>query len=1543
MVMGIIQEHCEPSLRKIKIDYTMKIEKTFHSIEKKYTKSMLLLVVMLLGFNSIWAQPTPSTATELNLYRLQSVSGTSYYLVPGGTTDGSYVKTSNTTNGDDLNNVNRISAYWYFEQSGTQYYIRNLATGQYLYCPTVTDGTNRVTVRSSSNKTLFTFSSSGGGYNIFPEGTTYYSMNPYGGNPNNIGLYQYNNNGSRWNYTNKITSTLEGGLSDFSISGNTTLDALTTVTTANYSHTNASYASPHFQFTINGTTYYKGTTGNPSTTAPTGSTSGITYSWSLSDNMTGYATVSSSGAITYSTLVPEASRTATLTCTATHTSGATKEATYTITFINPTILQEPVISYTMASDGLQVTLTHPTSGVTIYYTKDGSDPQTSTTRLIYSAPFNVENNTTVKAYAVKEGMTSSPVASELLQLSSGIVGNTLIVYDYEDHNWSYYKGLDYTLEDGTTTYNDKYKYSLYSPDPRNVKITYKGVDRSGYLGANVAVSNSEPVNQFVFYETLEKYVIGFFTQHQTDGDYDGTPANPNNTAEQYPYTVISNPFSKRPPATGTGPKTYYGFAGWKITDGWEYIIRANGNPAHENDVLELDEIIHFTNWNPNYTPNCTSAEVVFEATWTQATVHTSQSTDAYSFSGGTYETNFVVSTNTDVGTVSPSSPCTITAIYPDGTNDNSTSRTITGLTVSTSGTEPKNNTVKVEWIRHGNGTFNANGKNMILGRGITSSSNQGTIYCSNSNAPCVNIVKIESGNYKTMTPINTAISATNAVNTYITFGCDYDKARANYYSTATNAYNTKLQISGMSWSRMAEANRSHGDLYIRTLFKSGKFTGEHYAHTASTQGQRFITIKGGYFTGDITCGSEVDYNQDNARAVTLHIRGDVRVDGRIAGGSTSRNCSGDRCIVITGGRICGWIAAGSNSKSTSNGVTQGETFVYIGGNAEVNSRQFGADWTHLFNTSSGGVVYGSGCGINHNSTAGGVTKGSNVVLADNAYVERGIYGGGAMGRISEGGTSNIFVLGGHVGTGQGKINDSANPSDQQNVTVTKTGIFGGACNVGGGYSNIYMNGGVVEGGVFGGSNINGSMDNNAKVEIVGGQVGTASLNANVHGGGYGNATRVVGSVNVTVGKQNATDGATIYGDVYGGSAEGKTNCDSDDNSTTDAVTNVTLNAGTINGSLYGGGLGTSANAADVFGPVTVTVNGGEVTNVFGCNNANGEPKDTVSVIINGTKATVINSGDTTYAIKGVYGGGNLSDYYTYAQAPIVVVNNCATSIEDVYGGGNAAAVPATNVTINGGDINRVFGGGNGASGDPAHVGCRTSSTTTTVGNGNVLVNINGGTINQVFGGSNKTGEIIGTSTINVGATSSSCSMDVKSLFAGGNEAASNGGTINVSCGAKLGDVYGGANKADIGTSTSPADVNLTINGGNIHRVFGGNNASGTIYGKITVNINVTGTCSDTIGYVYGGGNQAPYVAPTDTPDYPEVNVIKGNVAHDVYGGGLGLKTDATKGTITGNPQVKIYQGQTGGKDNVKIGGNVFGGGNAGKVIGNTNVQVGVTE
>jgi len=64
-------------------------------------------------------------------------------------------------------------------------------------------------------------------------------------------------------------------------------------------------------------------------------------------------------------------------------------------------------AYTAAQS---VTLTSTTEGATIYYTTDGSNP--TTTSAVYGGAINVPMGTTLKAFAVKGGMTDSTVMTE---------------------------------------------------------------------------------------------------------------------------------------------------------------------------------------------------------------------------------------------------------------------------------------------------------------------------------------------------------------------------------------------------------------------------------------------------------------------------------------------------------------------------------------------------------------------------------------------------------------------------------------------------------------------------------------------------------------------------------------------------------------------------------------------------------------------------------------------------------------------------------------------------------------------------------------------------------------------------------------------------------------------------------------------------------------------------------------------------------------------------------------------------------------------------
>ena len=180
---------------------------------------------------------------------------------------------------------------------------------------------------------------------------------------------------------------------------------------------------------------------------------------------------------------------------------------------------------------------------------------------------------------------------------------------------------------------------------------------------------------------------------------------------------------------------------------------------------------------------------------------------------------------------------------------------------------------------------------------------------------------------------------------------------------------------------------------------------------------------------------------------------------------------------------------------------------------------------------------------------------------------------------------------------------------------------------------------------------------------------------------------------------------------------------------------------------------------------------------------------------------------------------------------------------------------------------------------------------------------------------------------------------VANVFGGGNEATVAKTDVNIFGGHLLYNVYGGGNKANI--TTGGTDVDVT--GGRIYNVFGGNNERGNITGEVHVDISDVTTLTaygrTDIDYVYGGGNLAPYTVSTASKNFPAVNMNAGLVRYALYGGGLGETA-----IVTGNPQVRMTGGTVGytetvdGKTVIR-GGDVFGGGNAAEVRGNTSVVI----
>ncbi|MBQ4277477.1 MAG: chitobiase/beta-hexosaminidase C-terminal domain-containing protein [Bacteroidaceae bacterium] len=1321
-------------------------------------------------------------------------------------------------------------------------------------------------------------------------------------------------------------------------------------------------------------TLYVGATGTVNyTLTPTGAYDNVV---GTSSNESVFTVTSVSGGV--ATIKALSKGTATLTLTARNTSNVAVGTPVTVTVTVTERCATPVI--TIGSSGA-TTITCATEGASIYYTTDGTTPTNASTP--YTGSFPAANGAVVKAIAYKDGYAASDVASAE-NITTGVLGGIVTLDDREDHNWSYYQSASNLPTGYPTAY-------LSSPDPRNVKITYNGGSVSDGSAVAISALSGENQNSMVYYKTMEKTVPGM--------------------TGNYPYTVISNPFSKRP-KVGT---TYYGFAGWKVKSGGKYIQEYS-----DGAVLPLDATIHFTGLDTDYEPNCLSAEVVFEATWTAATVKTGNT--APTFSGGTYETNFwVLSSTNNIGDITIPANCTVSARYPDGTTN--FTGNVTG-TITAGG-----NNAKLEYVNM-NSTRNvrADGYTFTMGRGIVNTGNGGQIIGCRSDKACIHTVKIESGKYASLRNFTNNISTGNAVDQLMILGCDYDRARAVTDAT----YNNKLEITGSMY--VAEGNinlrRASGSLYVRTYIKSGNFisgvtvagntsyTGSGGIQTyymsvgnSNTQnsGRRLLVMEGGHIRG-IAGGMDESNNQVvGDRAFDLRVRGTAQIDGSVYGAAEFAGARGIRTMVFTGGKVEGWIAGGANGTHNDGGELYGNTYIYVGGSTQVGNSSggnhvggnvsyqvtTGGGWGggttttyYGINGADGGSIFGAGCGINPTNSSyvpnGNYTTGtvgrvnnSTVVVADQSIVWRDVYGGGNFGYVRENGTTGIHILGGTV----------------------KGNVYGGSNNQQGQTVNILMKGGTVESGLYGGSNSWGTINNNVTMNINGGQLGAdADHTANIHGGGYGNATNVNGNILVNIGeKGQTTAGAMIYGDVYGGSALGNVN-----DAISDSVA-IGLYRGTIQGNVYGGGLGNNTYAAAVRGNVRVDVDGiafvttYDGTNasdgspipatgrIFGCNNNNGTPNGSVRINVYKT-ARADGAAHTRgeYEVQAVYGGGNLAAYTpTTNRATSVNVYGCGeSSIEYVYGGGNAAPVPATDVNVYGSyEINYVFGGGNGkddvngAANPGADVGKRKDGTSygseTVVGTANT--EILGGVIHHVFGGSNTKGDVTKAAHVILGDQNLQfCEFKVDEVYGAGNEAYMSGDAeITMNCIEGLTAIYGGSRRADIGSPTERKNVVLNIYGGHFDQVFGGNNESGCIYGSITVNIQENGCLPIEIGELYLGGNQAPYsvygyntdktpvTSGTALYGYPVLNVISATSIGSTYGGGLGATAK-----LYGNPHININmeQGSINGKYEYEEGksdvrykgkgyetaktldlghlGTVYGGGNEAEVIGDTYIQVG---
>jgi hypothetical protein len=411
---------------------------------------------------------------------------------------------------------------------------------------------------------------------------------------------------------------------------------------------------------------------------------------------------------------------------------------------------------------------------------------------------------------------------------------------------------------------------------------------------------------------------------------------------------------------------------------------------------------------------------------------------------------------------------------------------------------------------------------------------------------------------------------------------------------------------------------------------------------------------------------------------------------------------------------------------------------------------------------------------------------------------------------------------------------------------------------------------------------------------------------------------------------------------------------------------------------------------------TVTALKTALTNIIAAISAKTSDDDMMK-IISGTKYDVnaVYGGGNQAAYEPVGPNPNATDDdgKNTTNSTKVIIDGCGlTSIQTVYGGGNAASTPATETTVNGTyEIYELFGGGNGkdklpsgADNPGANVGFYDYSAVESTydtkeerqqsdfvnnyvyGTGKATVNIFGGTIWRVFGGSNTKGNVRQTA-LTMLDEGTACPFCVEEAYGGGKSAEMDAeAQLLMACIPGLEAVYGGAEAADV-----HGNVTLNITNGTFDRVFGGNNKSGTIGGSITINVEEIGCRPVKIGELYGGGNLAGYSVygydsdskpkesgTTRLYNDPQINVMSFTSIGDIYGGGYGETA-----VMVGNPTVNVNEayGKYYDKDESIVGenaktpnnypipshakgkmgaiSNVFGGGNAAKVIGNTTVNI----
>ena len=728
-----------------------------------------------------------------------------------------------------------------------------------------------------------------------------------------------------------------------------------------------------------------------------------------------------------------------------------------------------------------------------------------------------------------------------------------------------------------------------------------------------------------------------------------------------------------------------------------------------------------------------------------------------------------------------------------------------------------------------------------------------------------------------------------------------------------------------------------------------------------------VVINGGVLFGSVYGGAEDGHVKQN---VTLTVRdsldgttpvsspiigtwGYSGYDGHVFGagrGFTGENIKngiveGNTIVNVQGGMVLGSVYGGGRLAS-------------VNGNANVNvsGGTIGNDLENTDHT-KGGNVYGASMGRftkmdnshNPNWPSIAFVKGNANVTLSGGIVKNDVYGGSEYGSVRNnatvsmsGGTVNGDLFGG--GYGSTDVTPADNDSTAALGTLAVPAMLAGRVQ---GDATVAITAGTVKKSVYGGGELAtiGIVKNNTpakglcQVTIGGGYIGEASnytttpltdeilLTGHVFGGGKGmssDAYKLYCNVNET---QVTLEGGTVYGSVFGGGADSHV-LGNAAVSITDGTTLGTIGTTSWDGNVFGGGRGsgfnnTTTNEFEVYktcgrveGNNTITMESGTLLgSIFG-----GGRLALSGVDVNGTFPTSNWDPDHHGKVIINISGGTIGT--TNAENLL----RSDESVGDIFGGGKgdtenyediwAGRVTNTQITISGNSTaikGSVFGGG-----EMGSIGWwdeENGDNTFFANTGASVITINGGTIGTDYeftvGENNNPGQW----TI--------YDDDDKLIH---------------TC---TGDVFGGS-QGDVDIE-SPHWVSMarsrtsevTINGGTIKASVYGGSEQGSVAGDtyVTINDGTIGTLIDDgvndpyyFGEVYGGGYGS------DDPDDNVTEYVNSqNNTVQVENDSTLAITNWTAQYIAGRVYGNTYIDLLGGT----VHGNVFGGG-AFAYLGNDN-------